>query len=157
MDKLELIASALNVDPAYLMGWTLDAKPGVRINVYRCVHAGIPLEAQEDIVDWEDIPREWTTGGREYFGVRVKGDCMAPKYLHGDTVIVRRQQDCESGTDAIIYINGYDAELKRLIKEDTGIILQPINSAYLPKKYYYNDPDTPITVVGVVVEIRRRV
>lgn len=51
----------------------------VRINVYGSVPAGIPQEAIEDVVGFEDIPKEWTTGGREYFALRVKGASMEPK------------------------------------------------------------------------------
>jgi repressor LexA len=82
---------------------------------------------------------------------------MSPKYIEGDIVIVLKTPDCESGQDAIVYVNGYDAELKRLHKKDGGIVLQPLNSEYLPKKYHYNDPDHPVTICGVVVEIRRKV
>jgi SOS-response transcriptional repressor LexA len=56
-----------------------------------------------------------------------------------------------------VYVNGYDAELKRVHKEVDGIILQPLNNEYLPKKYHYNDPDHPVSICGVVVEIRRKV
>jgi repressor LexA len=129
----------------------------IRIKVYSSVHAGIPIEAQSDIIDWEDIPREWTMGNKEYFGVRVTGDCMTPKYHEGDTVIIRVQPDCESGQDCIVYVNGYDAELRKVVKQTGAIILQPLNSEYLPDKYYYNDPEHPVTIVGVVVEIRRKV
>ncbi|MDR2486511.1 MAG: S24 family peptidase [Clostridiales Family XIII bacterium] len=136
---------------------SLPSSQAVRINVYGSVHAGIPMEAQTDVVDWEEIPREWTAGGKEYFAVQVEGDCMAPKYLPKDVIIVRQTPDCESGQDVIVYVNGYDAELKRIHKEPDGITLQPLNSEYLPKRYRHNDPDHPVTVCGVVVEIRRKV
>ena len=41
---------------------------------------------------------------------------MYPKYMDGDTLIIRLQPDCESGQDAVVYINGYDATLKKVIK-----------------------------------------
>jgi repressor LexA len=127
-----------------------------RIPVFSCVHAGVALEAIDDVVDYEEIPKEMTSGGREYFGVVVKGDCMEPEYREGDTVIVLKQPDCESGQDAIVYVNGYDAELRKIVKRSTGIMLQPLNHAYEPDIYHYNDPDNPVTIVGIVVEIRRK-
>jgi SOS-response transcriptional repressor LexA len=127
------------------------------IKVYSSVHAGFPQEAEENIIDWEEIPKDWTRGGQEYIGIKVQGDCMEPKYLEGDTILVRLQEDCESGQDAVVYVNGYESQLRRLIKKDYAIILQPINSEYLPDKYYINDPDNPVVIVGVVVEIRRKV
>ena len=113
--------------------------------------AGVSIDAIEDIVDWEDIPTEWLNGGREYFGLKVKGDSMYPKYMEGDTIIVRKENDCESGQDCVVYVNGYDATLKKVIKKQDCIIWQPL------KIYDYNDEDNPVIIAGVVVEIRRTV
>ena len=121
------------------------------------VPAGVPIEAIEDILDWEDIPMDWLRGGKEYFALKVQGDSMFPKYIEGDTIIVRKECDCESGQDCIVYVNGYDATLKKVIKKKDCIILQPLNPAYDPKVYNYNDEFNPISIAGVVVEIRRTV
>jgi len=56
-----------------------------------------------------------------------------------------------------VYVNGYDATLKRVIKNPDHIILQPLNPMYEPLMYDYNDEDNPVTIAGVVVEIRRKV
>lgn len=128
----------------------------VRIPVLGSVPAGIPLEAIEDIVDWEDIPREWTKGGKEFFGLKIQGDSMYPKYMEGDTIILRKADDCESGDECVVYVNGYDATFKKVIKKTDHIILQPLNSAYEPMMIDYNDEINPIKIVGVVVELRRK-
>lgn len=129
----------------------------VRIKVFGKVPAGIPTEAIEDVQGFEDIPIEMTTGGRQYFGLKVKGDSMYPKYYDGDVVIVRKQSTFESGQDCVVYINGYDATLKRVVLEDDRIIIQPLNNAYTPRSYALNDEACPVTIAGVVVEIRRKV
>jgi repressor LexA len=136
---------------------TAPAHTSVRIKVYGTVPAGIPTEAITDIVDWQDIPQEWTTGGREYFGLKVRGDSMYPKYQNGDTIICRKQPDCESGQDAVVYVNGCDATLKRVLKQKEQIVLQPINSAYEPRIYRYDDIAHPVIIAGVVIELRRTV
>lgn len=138
-------------------GVTRPATESVRINVYGTVPAGVPQEAIQDIVDWEDIPKEWTTGGREYFGLKVKGASMEPKYLAGDTIIVRKQATCENGQDCVVFVNGYDATLKKVVLNDTHVILQAINPAYETKMYSKDDVENPVTIAGVVVEIRRAV
>lgn len=157
-DKIEKMASIFRVSPSYILGWddTIMDKPN-RIKVYGSVPAGIPIEAVEDIVDWEDVPQEWIDKGGSYIGLKVKGDSMYPKYIEDDTVIVKLQPDCESGQDAIVYVNGYDATLKRVIKQQDGIMLQPINPEFEPKKYDYNDEVNPVSIVGIVVEIRRKI
>ena len=129
----------------------------VSIPVLGSVPAGIPIEAIEDVVDWEEIPTKWTTGGREYFGLQVQGNSMYPKYIEGDTIIVRKDSDCESGQDCVVYVNGYDATLKKVIKKADHIILQPLNPEYEPIMYEYNDEEHPVNIAGVVVEIRRKV
>lgn len=157
-DKIEKMASIFRVSPSYILGWddTIMDKPN-RIKVYGSVPAGIPIEAIEDVIDWEDIPQNWIDHGDKYIGLKVKGDSMYPKYIDGDTVIVKLQPDCESGQDAIVYVNGYDATLKRVIKQQDGIMLQPINPEFEPKKYDYNDEVNPVSIVGIVVEIRRKI
>lgn len=81
---------------------------------------------------------------------------MYPKYLDGDTIIIEVSPDCESGEDCVVYVNGYDATLKTVIKNDNGTItLKPINTSYSPKTY---DPkETEITILGKVKELRRRI
>ena len=158
--KIRKFAEALSVSEIELLGLLNDegkTSQSNRIKVYGSVPAGIPLEAIEDVVDWEDIPLDWSAGGNEFIGLRVKGDSMAPKYVDGDTVIVKIQPDCESGQDAVIYVNGYEATLKKLIKKTDCIILQPLNPSYEPKVYDYNDEDNPINILGVVVELRRKI
>lgn len=134
---------------------TANWKPN-RIKVYGSVPAGVPIEAVEDVLDWEDVPMDWVATGDKYIGLKVKGDSMYPKYIDGDTVIVKLQPDCESGQDAVVYVNGYDATLKKVIKQQDGIMLQPINPDYEPKKYDYNDELFPVSILGVVVELRRK-
>lgn len=156
-DKVEKMASIFNVSPSYILGWddTIAEKPN-RIKVYGSVPAGIPIEAVEDVCDWEDVPMDWIATGDKFIGLKVKGNSMYPKYIDGDTVIVKLQPDCESGQDAVVYVNGYDATLKKVIKQQDGIMLQPINSDYEPKKYDYNDEIFPVSILGVVVELRRK-
>lgn len=148
--KSELVADYSEYEQTY------NFKPN-RIPVLGSVPAGVPIEAIEDVLDWEDIPMDWLRGGKEYFALKVQGDSMFPKYIEGDTIIVRKECDCESGQDCIVYVNGYDATLKKVIKKKDCIILQPLNPAYDPKVYNYNDEFNPISIAGVVVEIRRTV
>lgn len=130
-----------------------------RIPVLGSVPAGIPIELIEDIIDYEDISEEMLKGGKEYFALKVKGTSMWPKYLDGDTIIVLKQNDCESGQDAIVMVNGDDGTFKRVIKKDTGITLEPINQQEYNSVSYSNEDieKLPIKILGVVKEIRRKI
>lgn len=121
------------------------------IPVLGSIPAGTPLDAVQDIRGYIDVPISWVD---DHGALIVRGDSMAPKYLDGDTVIFKIQPDCESGQDCVAYVNGYDATLKKVVKAETGIILQPLNPDYEP---IICGPDNPATILGVVVELRRRV
>ncbi len=135
----------------------IDSKPkGMRIPVLGSIPAGIPMEMIEDIVDWEDISEEMLKGGKQYFALKIKGDSMFPEYLNGDVIIVLKQDDCESGQDCVVAVNGDDATFKRVFKTDNGITLQPLNNSYMPM-FYSNDDvlNKPVKILGVVKQIRR--
>ena len=130
-----------------------------KVPVLGSIPAGIPIELIEDILDYEDISEEMLKGGKEYFALKVKGSSMWPKYLDGDTIIVLKQDDCESGQDAIVMVNGNDGTFKRVIKKDNGITLEPINQQEYNSVSYSNEDieKLPIKILGVVKEIRRKI
>ena len=166
-EYLVIIAEDLCTTVEYLTWQTDDPNPvqdesvekrktAIRIPVLGRVPAGIPLEAIEDIIDFEEIPADMVRGDSEYFGLRVSGDSMYPKYLEGDIIIVRRQDTCENGQDCVVYVNGYDATLKTVyLLDNGGIRLQPVNPQYAPKSYFVGDE--PVSIAGVVVELRRKI
>lgn len=160
IEKMRLLADYLGVTTSELLGEETSASPGaVRISVLGTIPAGIPIDAVEDVLDWEEIPASWTTGDREYFGLRVKGDSMYPRYLEGDTVILRKQNTCDSGDDCAVLVNGNDATLKQVIlRGDRGLELRPVNTAYPPKSYSPAEIESlPVQIIGVVVELRRKI
>ena len=132
-----------------------DMRAAVRIKVYSSIHAGIPDEAIDEVVDWEDIPAEWTTNGRKYYGVRVKGDSMEPDYREGDTIIVQSLPQCESGDTCVVRVNGDDAVLRKVIIHEDKMILQPLNPAYQPMFFTGAEGEPHVEIGGIVRELRR--
>lgn len=126
-----------------------------KIKVYGSVPAGVPVTAIEDIQGTVDIPSHWLSSGYDYMGIVVKGDSMFPKYQEGDIVVIRVQPDCENGQDCVVYINGDEATLKKVIKNSDCIILQPMNSEYTPIVVDYMSED--FKILGVVVQLVRYV
>lgn len=155
-EMLKKFANIFNVTTDYLLDNEVSNSKGyARIKVYGEVPAGIPIEAIEDIQDFEDISYKEFDRNKQYIGLKVKGDSMYPKYLDGDTVIIEVTPECESGDDAVVYVNGYNATLKKVVKNDNGsITLVPLNTNYAPRTY--GDNDDPISVLGIVKEIRRK-
>lgn len=127
---------------------------GYKIPVLGTIPAGIPIEAVEEILDYEEIPQEWASQG-EYFGLKVKGNSMEPRIMNGDVVICRKQSDAESGNVCVIMVNGNDATLKQIKKDTNGIWLVPFNNNYSPMFYSKEQISTlPVRIIGKVVELR---
>lgn len=77
--------------------------------------AGIPIEAIEDVIDYEEISEELAHTG-DFFALKIKGDSMEPRICNGDVVIVRKQNYAESGDLVIVLVNGDSANLQKVGK-----------------------------------------
>ena len=80
---------------------------------------------------------------------------MEPRIKEGDVVIIRKQEDVDTGDVAVVLVNGDSATVKRIKKETSGITLIPNNPAYDPK--YYSNEDIqrlPVKIIGKVLELR---
>lgn len=127
---------------------------GIKIPVLGNVAAGIPIEAIEDIVDYEEISEEMASRG-QFFGLKIKGSSMEPRIKDGDVVIVRQQPEVESGDVAIVVVNGDSATCKKVVINDNGITLIPFNPTYEPVFYTAEQVTAlPVRIIGKVVELR---
>lgn len=152
-ETLEIIADFFNVNMELLLTGTIAP---TRIPVLGKVVAGIPLDAIEDIIDYEEIPHSMAKSG-EFFALQIKGDSMEPRIKEGDVVIVRKQPDVESGEVAIVLVNGDEATIKKVQKFNGGINLVPSNPAYEVKTYSNDDiKSLPVSIIGKVVELRAK-
>lgn len=158
--KIKSIADALETTPSYIMGWEETTAPtttGIKIPVLGRVAAGIPVDAIEDVLDWEEIPQSMAATG-EYFGLKIKGDSMLPDIKSGDVVIVRRQEQVENGEIAIVLINGDEATAKKVKHTESGIMLIPNNPTFEPMFFSKAEIATkPVQIIGRVVELRRTI
>ncbi len=171
-NTLYTLATTLHVSPVWLMGYDvpMESKEQVKslskkiseihgavVFVYGTIPAGIPIECIEDIIDTEEVSVDMLKGGKQYFGLRIKGNSMEPEYLDGDTLILEKVDDCENGQDCVVMVNGQDGTFKRVFKNENGIILQPLNPTFSPMVYSNEDIEKlPIKIIGKVVELRRK-
>lgn len=181
-EKIEKLAEYFEVNPDWLAGTSdfktkedalqrldavsdlealrldvMDAKVGnIEIPVLGEVAAGIPIFAQENYIDYECISEHQAKQG-EHFGLKIKGDSMSPRISEGDTVIVRQQNDAESGDIVIVLINGDRATCKRLMKYKDGISLISFNPAYEPMQFTNKEcEEKPVKIIGKVIENRQK-
>ena len=154
------IANYFNVSVDYLLGIEEKTAPssmrkkGIKIPVLGRVQAGIPVEAIEEILGYEEITEEMASQG-EFFALKIRGDSMLPRMVEGDVIIVRKQSNVDSGDIAVVLVNGNDATVKKIRKTESGIELVPLNPSF-DIKYYSNSEieSLPITIIGKAVELR---
>lgn len=163
-DAVYAMAKALDVSEAWLMGY--DVKPDrvenpkptpYRIPVLGRVAAGIPIDAIQEVLDFEELPKHMENDGYEYFALQINGDSMTPLIMQGDYVIVRRLSTAKHGDIAIVLINGSDAACKRIELTGTELCLVSLNKNYPTLKFTPQEIDElPVLILGRVIEIRRK-
>ena len=163
-DILIKLSNIFHVSVDYLLGneptnaepFSYETTGTLKIPVYGYIPAGVPMEAIEDILDYEEAPEDWSIGGREFFGLKIKGDSMEPEYRNGDVIIFLKQNDCENNEDCAVAVNGDDWTFKRVEKTAKGILIKPLNPNY-ETKFFTNKEcaEIPVQVKGVFWELRR--
>ena len=105
------------------------------ISILGSIAAGTPIEAIQQEVDRVTLPENLQNSG-EHYGLRVKGDSMIEAGINdGDTVIVKKTTDVESGQIAVVLIDDQEATLKRIRKKGNTIALVAANKNYETKIY----------------------
>lgn len=157
-EALTKLADYFNVSVDYLLGReeTTTSGRGVKIPVYGEIAAGIPIEAVEDIIDFEEITPELAASG-EFLALSVKGDSMSPRIQNKDVVIIRRQESVENGEIAAVMVNGDSATLKQVKLDGDGIWLLPLNPAFQPMFYTKKEcVEKPVRILGKMIELRAK-
>ena len=115
----------------------LDETPSTarEISVLGSIAAGTPIEAIQQEVDRVSLPEDLQNNG-EHYGLKVKGDSMVEAGINdGDTVIVKKMTNVESGQIAVVLIDDQEATLKRIRKKGNTIALEAANKNYGTKIY----------------------
>ena len=159
---LSIVSEWLDTTVAYLTNETdnpnkKDSEPEVKIKVFGDVAGGKPMEMidnfdPDDVRSWEEIDRKLVQKGNTYFFLRIKGDSMEPRIPDGSTVLVRQQEDIESGQIAVVAI-GDSATCKKVVKSENGVFLMPFNPNH-PPQFYSNEQieNCPVRILGRVVK-----
>lgn len=131
----------------------------VQIPVLGVIKAGIPIEAQQDIKEYIEIPKSWTRGGKSFYGLYILGDSMFPKYESKDIVIFEQTDDYQlaNGKDCAVMVNGDDATFKKVFLDDEGITLQAYNNMYPAMRFNKEQIENkPVRIIGIAREKRTR-
>lgn len=165
-DGIHILSKVLNVDPAWLMGYDVPMERNIRfdklgdpvteIPLLGTVKAGYGYMAQENWEGMIEVDKNIIKDGSDYFALKIKGDSMSPVLIENDIVIIKKQEDFENGDLVVAIINGDEATIKKGRKSDTSILLQPLNTAYEPLIFTYDEMKTiPVTIIGIVKQLKR--
>lgn len=140
------------------------AAPGLRpsnddssvdIPILGRVAAGLPLLAEENVIDTVRVDRMMLRGGRETFGLRVTGDSMIEAgILNGDYIFVRKQPSANRG-DIVVALIGDEATVKYYYPEKDYVRFQPANAQMAPILVRAADFKATM-LLGIVVGVFRR-
>lgn len=129
----------------------------VKIPLLGTVKAGYDYMAQENWTGYVDVEKDIVKDGQEYFALKVHGDSMSPTLIEDDIVIIKKQNDFDNGDIVVAIINGDEATIKKGKKSETSVTLQPLNTAYDPLVFTYDEMKTiPVTIVGIVKQLKRK-
>lgn len=156
----DLITKDISFDNGTLIDVDYDT---IQIPVLGTIKAGIAIEAQQDILEYVDIPKDWIKGGKSYYGLKISGDSMFPKYNENDIVIFEHTEDhiLANNKDCAVMVNGFDATFKNVTITESGITLVPFNlnnsDGYKPTFYNKEQIENlPVRIVGIAREKRTR-
>lgn len=160
--KITILAKALNVNEAWLMGYDVpmsgSSNDSVDVNniiplpktkmvpLVGTIACGTPILAEENIEDMVPMPEHIHAD----LALRCKGDSMInARILDNDIVYIRKQEAVENGEIAAVIIDN-EATLKRFYRYGNTVILRAENPNY--KEFEYsNEQINNIRILGKAV------
>lgn len=164
-EVLEPLARVLLTTPAALMGWSDDPEPSnisdiytdlYRIPLFESASAGFGVTANSDIIDYIPLYIKNPAEAAQTIAIKVKGDSMYPKIEDGDIIIVRKQDSVDSGSIAVVLIDGDDGLVKRVKYGRDWIDLESINPEY-KTRHFEGEEILRLRVVGLVRQIIKQI
>lgn len=122
------------------------------IPLYSTVSAGFGTQAINYVEDYVPLYIESTHEAQETICIKVSGDSMYPKIEDGDIIQVHKQDSVDSGSLAVVLVDGEEALVKKVVYGETWIELHSINPMY--KTVRFNGADVlRVRVLGLVRKI----
>ena len=124
------------ISPAF--GVSGKGSMSVELPLLGRIAAGTPIEALSDPTSYMSVPEALVSGG-DHFALEIVGDSMIEAGIHeGDTVIIKRTDNANSGDIVVALVEEHEATLKTLRKEPGRIALEAANPHY-ETRYFETD------------------
>ncbi len=132
----------------------LSNKEMIDIPIVGEVAAGVPITAEENVVDTFPVPLNYFHSSNPLFMLKVKGDSMINAgILENDYLVIEQQKNASNGEIVVAIVNdGYESEatVKRFYSKNGQIELHPENDNYIPIIPH------DVTIAGKVVGLFRK-
>lgn len=122
------------------------------IPLYETVSAGFGAMARDEVVDYMPICLGNATEAARTICIRVRGDSMSPTIDDGDIVQVRKQDTVDSGSIAVVLVDGDEGLVKRVEYGKGWVELQSLNPTYKPLRRNGAAAEG-VRIVGLVTNI----
>lgn len=164
VETISMIATELNVTTDYLAGRERDQvnvsavyHDSIRmVPVFESVSAGFGARADEQVIDYCPFLIASESEAEETIAIRVTGDSMSPKIEDGDIIRVHCQDSVDSGSIAVVLLDGEEGLVKRVEYGRDWIELISINPYYPPRRFE-GEEVLRIRVVGLVKGVFRAI
>lgn len=163
---LHTIAKRFNVSVDYLLGKSpirhgevevisVDEEY-VPVPVIGNVAAGHQAYATTDIIGYELVSSNSVSDGYEYAWLKVKGDSMSPLILNGDLVLIRLQEEVDSGDIAVVIVDEENGVIKRVKYGTNKVTLISENADEYPPRVFQGKDISRVRIWGKAVDLRRK-
>lgn len=160
-DKLSILAIALGVSEAWLMGYDVPMTDNNNLNtnnhifsstkvpLYSAISCGTGIFVDDNVEEYLYIPDKFLRKGKDYFAVTANGDSMVGKGIKsGDILVFEKTQILDNGEVGSFCIDENDAVCKVFRKLSTGIVLlESANDKYAPIEIDVSQ-DTCFRIIG---------
>lgn len=104
----------------------------------------------------ELIPSQWLIGGHEFFGLRISGSELAPRYYDGDIIIFERRGKVQRDRVGLVSIGGKDAMICHIIRKRNGKSIVPLDRR-LDELFFTTEQleKEEVLILGAAVQVRR--
>lgn len=127
-----------------------------KIPVFESVSAGFGAYADSMVVDYVPLLVHNSAEVPLLMGLKVQGDSMYPKIEDGDIIVVRKQNSVDSGSIAVVLIDGEEGVVKKVEYGADWIDLVSINPEYKTRRFE-GEEVLRLRVLGLVKQIVKMV
>lgn len=167
-DKISKLAKALNVSPAYLMGWNEEAEDKVTIigkadimKTYKYIPSSVAAGSPENI-DGQNfqqisIPSSFLGKYANHSNLiimKVNGDSMNKIIPDGSLIGIlpyETSYDIQDGDIVVFNDESYNYSVKRYYKVDSKIIFKPESTSPVFTDIVYDLAEENVEIIGKVV------